>query len=104
KKPLYSVIPLRNKFHNREQPICVNDELINKSWCCNASASEQLGVLSSCSDCFSNSPNSSVTKGRFPIVSYFSDLGCSIFPMVDSITCPVCWLLPKSNQYFGWLW
>ena len=29
KNPLYSVIPLRNKFHSKEQPIWVNDELIN---------------------------------------------------------------------------
>src|SRR5690606_6312743 len=67
----------------------------------NASAKLQLGVLSVCSDCFSKSPNSSVTIGRLATVSYFSESGCLILPIVDSITCPVCWLFPKSNQYLG---
>src|SRR5690606_13717636 len=89
KNPLYGVIPLRNKFHSKEQPIWVNDELINKSCFCRASAREQLGVLSSCSECLSSSPNSSVTNGRLATVSYFSESGCLIVPMVDSITCPV---------------
>src|SRR5690554_82722 len=76
KNPLYGVIPLRNKFHSKEQPTCASDELINKSCFCRASAREQLGVLSSCSDCFSSSPNSSVTIGRLATVWYFSELGC----------------------------
>ena len=75
KKPLFSVSPLRNKFQNNELPICAKTELMYKSCFSNASAKLQLGVSSSVSEYFKSSPNSSVTKGRFAIVSYFSDLG-----------------------------
>jgi hypothetical protein len=75
KNPLYGVIPYRNKLHKSEQPIWVREELINKSCFSNASAKLQLGVSSSCSDSFNNSPNSSVIIGRLATVSYFSELG-----------------------------
>lgn len=101
KKPLYWVNPLRNKLHNKEQPIWVSEELIYKSCFSSASAKLQLGVSSVASECFNKSPNSSVTNGRLATVSYISDLGWLIFPIVDNITCPVCWLLPKSSQYLG---
>src|SRR5690606_37263407 len=98
KTPLYCINPLRNSPHNKEHPNCASDELINKSCFSNASAKLQLGVSSIASDCFSSSENSSVTIGRFATVSYFSDLGCRIFPIMDSITCPLYRLLPKSSQ------
>ena len=83
RKPLFSVNPLRNKFQSNELPICVKVELINKSCFSNASAKLQLGVLSSSSEIFKSSPNSSVIKGRFSTVSYLSELGFLIFPIVE---------------------
>jgi type I restriction enzyme S subunit len=53
-----------------------------KSCFSNASASEQLGVSSACSDCFNSSPNSSVTIGRLATVWYFSESGCLLIAMI----------------------
>lgn len=67
KNPLYSVMPKRNRLHKSEHPICANAALIKSSCFSKASANEQLGV-SSCSECFNNSPNSSVTNGRLAML------------------------------------
>src|ERR1700744_2651797 len=103
KKPRFKSIPSRNTCHNRDAPKLANVELINKSCLANASASEQLGVLSLFSDCISKSLNSSVTKGSFSTVLNFFEAGCLIVLTVDKTTCPVFLLLPKSIQYKGLL-
>ena len=89
KNPLLNNIPSRNNCHKRDAPRLANDELINKSCLAKASANEQLGVLSVLSDANNNSLNSSVTIGNCSTVWYLFIGGCTIFPIVESMTCPV---------------
>src|ERR1700744_5098388 len=101
KKPRFTNIPSRKTCHNRDAPKLANAELINKSCLTSASAKEQLGVSSPASAFSSSSLNSSVTNGNVLLTSNFFDAGCCIVAMVDSTTCPVSLLLPKSIQYKG---
>src|SRR5690606_26673231 len=99
KKPRFSVIPVLNRFHKSDAPRWAIVLFIKRSCFASDSASEQLGVSSSCSEVCIAIPYSSIIDGRVSTVLNFLEVGCSIFPMVESIPCPENLVLPRSSQY-----
>lgn len=82
-KKRFSVISVFSRFYKSNAPIWAIVLFIKRSCFASDSASEQLGVSSSCSEVCIAVLYSSIIDGIVKTVLNFLEIGCSIFPMVE---------------------